>query len=276
MGLSEQLEAAAAAVRVRAPGFRPAVGVVLGSGLGAVAEACDKGVSIPFTDIPHLARPRVQGHVGRLVLGELSGVPVALLQGRLHPYEGWTAAEAAFPVRVLCWLGIRALLLTNAAGAVREGLRVGDFLLVTDHLNLSGTNPLTGPNDEAVGPRFPDLTAAYSPRLRALLKAAAEKLGIPLAEGVYAMVAGPSYETPAEVRMLRLLGADCVGMSTVPEVIAAAHQGVPVAVLSCLTNPAAGLAGGALRHEDVQFTAGGAVETLGRLLTGFLPSAASM
>lgn len=276
MTLHQELDAAAAAVRARAAGFWPRVGVVLGSGLGAVADACSGAVSIPFGDIPHLGHPSVQGHPGALVLGMLGGVPVAVLQGRLHPYEGWTAAEAAFPVRLLCWLGIRALVLTNASGALREGLHPGDLLLVTDHLNLSGSNPLWGPNDASVGPRFPDLSSAYAPRLRAALKATAAQLGIPLAEGVYAMVAGPSYETPAEVRMLRLLGADCVGMSTVPEVIAAVHQGVPVVALSCIANPAAGLAPGPLRHEDVQAAAGGAVATLARLLTGFLPDAASM
>ena len=276
MTLHQQLDAAAAAVWARAPGFWPKVGVVLGSGLGAAADGCVEATAIPFADIPHVGRPSVQGHPGRLVLGTLAGVPVAVLQGRLHPYEGWTASEAAFPVRLLCWLGIRALVLTNASGGVRAGLRSGDILLVTDHLNLSGSNPLTGPNDEAVGPRFPDLSSAYSPRLRAALKATAAELGIPLAEGVYAMVAGPSYETPAEVRLLRQLGADCVGMSTVPEVIAAMHQGVPVVALSCIANPAAGLAEGPLSHADVQAAAGGAAATLGRLLTGFLPSAASM
>ncbi len=249
---------------------------MLGSGLGAVADGCTGAVAIPFADIPHLPPPSVRGHPGRLLLGTLAGVQVAVLQGRLHPYEGWSAAEAAFPVRLLCWLGIRALVLTNASGGLREGLRAGDLLLITDHLNLSGTNPLVGPNDESVGPRFPDLSTAYAPRLRAALQATAAELGIPLAEGVYAMVAGPSYETPAEVRMLRLLGADCVGMSTVPEVLAAVHQGVPVVALSCIANPAAGLGAGPLRHEDVQAAAGGAVETLARLLYGFLPAAASM
>ncbi len=276
MRLKEQLDAAAAVVRARAPGFSPKVGLVLGSGLHAVADSCTGAVAIPFGDIPHLGQASVQGHPGQLLLGTLAGVPVAVLQGRLHPYEGYSAAEAAVPVRLLCWLGIRALVLTNASGGIRQGLQPGDLLLVTDHLNLSGGNPLHGPNEEAVGPRFPDLTAAYSPALRASLKATAAGLRIPLAEGVYAMVAGPSYETPAEVRMLRQLGADCVGMSTVPEVIAAVHQGVPVLALSCIANPAAGLGNGPLQHEDVQAAAGGAAATLLRLLTGFLPGAASM
>lgn len=276
MTLHQQLDAAAAAVRSRAPGFSPQVGCVLGSGLGALADACASAVSIPFGDIPHLAAPSVEGHPGRLILGTLAGVRVALLQGRLHLYEGWSAAEVAFPVRLLCWLGIRALVLTNAAGAIAPSLRPGDLLLITDHLNLSGRNPLVGPNDERVGPRFPDMSHAYSGPLATLLKAHARELAIPLHEGVYAMVSGPSYETPAEVRLLRTFGADCVGMSTVPEVIAAGHQGVPVVAVSCITNLAAGLGSTPLTHEDVQAASGGAVATLARLLTEFLPGAASM
>jgi purine-nucleoside phosphorylase len=274
--LREQLDAAAASVRARAPGFSPKVGLILGSGLGAVADLVQSAAAIPFADIPHLGRPSVKGHPGRLVLGTLAGVPVVLLQGRLHLYEGWSAAEAAFPARLLCWLGIRALVLTNASGAIREGLLPGSFLVVTDHLNLSGANPLSGPNDDSVGPRFPDVSHAYSPGLRAALKSAATRLSIPLQEGVYAMMAGPSYETAAEVRMLRTLGADCVGMSTVPEALVAAHQGVSVVAVSCIANAAAGLGDVPLTHEDVQTAAGGAVATLARLLTDFLPSAASM
>jgi purine-nucleoside phosphorylase len=276
MTLRKQLDAAAAAVRARAPGFSPKVGLVLGSGLGALADLCRSSVAIPFTDVPHLGHPSVRGHPGKLLLGTLGSVPVALLQGRLHLYEGWSAEEAAFPARLLCWLGIRALVLTNASGAIRPGLLPGDLLVVTDHLNLSGANPLTGANDDSVGPRFPDLSNAYAPRLRAALKERAAELAIPLHEGVYAMMAGPCYETPAEVRMLRTLGADCVGMSTVPEVIVAAHQGVPVVAVSCIANAAAGLGDVPLTHEDVQAAAGGAVVTLSRLLSGFLPDAASM
>lgn len=276
MTLHEQLDAAAAAVRARAAGFSPELGLILGSGLGAVADLCTSPVAIPFADIPHLGRPSVKGHAGRLRLGVLAGVPVAVLEGRLHSYEGWSAAEAAFPARLLCWLGVRALVLTNASGAIRPGLKPGDLVLITDHLNLSGQNPLTGPNDDSVGPRFPDLSQAYDSRLRAALKASAAKLSVPLHEGVYAMMAGPAYETPAEVRMLRTLGADCVGMSTVPEVIVAAHQGVPVVALSCIANAAAGLGSVPLTHEDVQAATGGAVATLSRLLTEFLPDAANM
>ncbi len=276
MTLHEQLDEAAAAVRARARGFSPSVGLVLGSGLGAVAELCRAEVSIPFQDVPHLGRSTVKGHAGVLVLGTLANVPVAVLQGRLHGYEGWSAAEAAFPARLLCWLGIQALVLTNASGALRPGLAPGDLLLLADHLNLSGSNPLAGPNDEAVGPRFPDLSHAYAPALRAALTASAAALGIPLQEGVYAMVSGPSYETPAEVRMLRALGADCVGMSTVPEVLVAAHQGTPVLAVSVIANAAAGLTEAPLTHEEVQAVAGGAAATLGRLLLGFLPRVADV
>jgi purine-nucleoside phosphorylase len=276
MTLHEQLDQAAAAVRSRAPGVQPRVGLVLGTGLAGLADLCTGALSIPCTDIPHLGRTSVQGHPGRLLLGTFAGVPVVLLQGRLHPYEGWTAAEAAFPVRLLCWLGIRALVLTNASGGIRPDLRTGDLLVLTDHLNLSGSNPLSGPNDDAVGPRFPDLSRAYTPQLRAALQACAARLGIPLHAGVYAMMAGPSYETPAEIRMLRTLGADCVGMSTVPEVIAAAHQGVPLVAVSCIANPAAGLGEATLTHQAVQAAVGGAVATLERLLTAFVPDAASM
>jgi purine-nucleoside phosphorylase len=274
--LHEQLDAAAAVVRARAPGFSPRVGLVLGSGLGALADHVVSPTSISFADIPHMGQTSVLGHSGQLVLGTLWGVPVALLRGRLHVYESYSAAEAAFPVRLLVWLGVRMLVLTNASGGIREGLRPGDWLLVTDHLNLSGSNPLAGVNDERVGPRFPDMSHAYSEPLRAAMKAHAAELAVRLHEGVYAMVAGPAYETPAEVRMLRTLGADCVGMSTVPEVIAAAHQGVPVLALSCIANPAAGLGTAPLTHEDVQKASAGAVATLARLLTAFLPGAASM
>jgi purine-nucleoside phosphorylase len=200
-------------------------------------------------------------------------VRVGLLQGRLHTYEGWSAAETAFPVRLLVALGARVVVLTNASGGVREGLAAGDWMVVTDHLNLSGKNPLEGANDARLGPRFPDLTRAYDPGLRALLLRAAAAAGIALHQGVYAMMSGPSYETPAEIRMLRTLGADAVGMSTVPEVIAAVHMGARVACLSCITNAAAGL-GGALSHAEVEAAAREAEEGGVRILRGFLDTLA--
>jgi purine-nucleoside phosphorylase len=187
----------------------------------------------------------------------------------MHTYEGFTAAETAYPVRLLVTLGARVVVLTNASGGVREGLRAGDWMAITDHLNLSGKNPLAGPNDPRVGPRFPDLSRAYDPALHGLLRQAADRVGVPLQQGVYAMMAGPSYETPAEIQMLRRLGADAVGMSTVPEVIAAVHMGARVACLSCITNAAAGL-GGTLSHAEVEATAEQAQESGVRILRAFL------
>ncbi|HET9155483.1 MAG TPA: purine-nucleoside phosphorylase, partial [Myxococcaceae bacterium] len=253
-GLLELLEESAAAVRARVPTAAPDVALVLGSGLAGAVRLLDEPEAIPLADVPHVSIPSVSGHPGRLVFGRVGELRVGVLQGRLHTYEGWSAAETAFPVRLLITLGARVVVLTNASGGVREGLAPGDWMVITDHLNLSGKNPLEGPNDPRVGPRFPDLSRAYDPQLRAMLLRAADGVGVPLQEGVYAMMAGPSYETPAEIRMLRTLGADAVGMSTVPEVIAAVHMGAAVACLSCVTNAAAGL-GGALSHAEVEATA---------------------
>ena len=252
----------------------PAAGVVLGSGLGRLADRLERPVVIPYEEIPYFPVSRVPGHPGRLVLGELregeATVPLAVMQGRVHAYEGWTAEEVAFGTRVLCSLGVRALLVTNAAGGVNPSLAPGDLVRIADHLNLSGLNPLAGDNDERLGPRFPDLSDAYDPRLGALLDEAARAAGVPLRSGVYACMAGPSYETPAEVRMLRALGADLVGMSTVPEVIAARHMGVPVAGISVVTNLAAGLARRPLSHDEVAETADRVAERLSALAGAFL------
>jgi len=267
--LFDRLQESAAAVRARLPGFEPEVAVVLGSGLAGAVRLLEEPRSLPLADIPHLGTPSVSGHPGRLVFGRVGGVRVGVLQGRLHTYEGWTAAETAYPVRLLITLGARVVVLTNASGGVRDGLRGGDWMAVTDHLNLGGRNPLEGPNDPRLGPRFPDLSHAYDPGLRALLLRAADGAGVPLQEGVYAMMPGPSYETPAEIQMLRRLGADAVGMSTVPEVIAAVHMGARVACLSCITNAAAGL-GGALSHAEVEATAREAEEGGVRILRAFL------
>ncbi|HVP60051.1 MAG TPA: purine-nucleoside phosphorylase [Myxococcaceae bacterium] len=267
--LFDQLEESAAAVRARLPGAAPEVALVLGSGLAGAVRLLDAPGSIPLEEVPHVRTPSVSGHPGRLVFGRVGQLRVGVLQGRLHTYEGWSAAETAFPVRLLVTLGARVVVLTNASGGLRQGLAAGDWMVVTDHLNLSGKNPLEGPNDARLGPRFPDLSHAYDPGLRALLLRAADAAGVVLQEGVYAMMSGPSYETPAEIRMLQLLGADAVGMSTVPEVIAAVHMGARVACLSCITNPAAGL-GGALSHAEVEATARGAEEGGVRILRGFL------
>jgi purine-nucleoside phosphorylase len=255
----------------------PAAGIVLGSGLSGFTERLQNRVEIPYAEIPGFPVSRVAGHPGRLVLGELpaDGGPlaVAAMSGRVHAYEGWSGADVAFGARVLCRLGIRALLVTNAAGGIAPTLGSGDLVRITDHLNLSGVNPLVGDNDERLGPRFPDLSEAYDAGLGALLDDTARQLGVPLRAGVYACVLGPSYETPAEVRMLRALGADCVGMSTVPEVIAARHLGVPVCGISVVTNPAAGLSRKPLSHEEVARAAERVRDRLGTLVATFLPRA---
>jgi purine-nucleoside phosphorylase len=256
----------------------PTAGVILGSGLGGLADRLQEPAVIPYEEIPYFPTARVAGHPGRLVVGELregeAAVPVVAMQGRVHGYEGWTPEEVAFGARVLCRLGIRALLVTNAAGGVNPAFAPGDLVRIVDHLNLSGHNPLTGENDDRLGPRFPDLSEAYDARLGALLDEAAGAVGVPLRSGVYACLAGPSYETPAEVRMLRALGADLVGMSTVPEVIAARHMGVPVAGVSVVTNHAAGLARKPLSHAEVAETAERVKERLGALAGAFLSRAA--
>ena len=271
--LHTRLEYARAWVRGRTE-LRPVIGLVLGSGMGALAGRFEGAVSIAYEQIPEFAAASVAGHAGQLVVGTLGGVPVAAMQGRVHAYEGWSAEEVTFGVRLLAATGVRALLLTNAAGAVNPGFAVGQLVHITDHLNLTGLNPLTGPNDDRIGPRFLDMTEPYDPRLGALLDASAARLGIPLGAGVYAGLAGPSYETPAEVRMLRTLGADLVGMSTVLEVIAARHAGLRVSAISLVTNLAAGLAGKPLSHADVLAAGESALDRIARLATAWVAEAA--
>jgi purine-nucleoside phosphorylase len=255
----------------------PVAGLVLGSGLGGFADRLGNAVAIPYQEIPSFPVSRVPGHEGRLVVGELAApggpVAVAAMQGRVHGYEGWSGEQVAFGSRVLCSLGVKLLFVTNAAGGVNPAYGPGDLVRIVDHLNLSGVNPLVGENDERLGPRFPDLSEAYDRRLGALLDETAAQLGVPLRRGVYACMPGPSYETPAEIRMLRLLGADLVGMSTVPEVIAARHMGVPVVGLSVVTNYAAGLGRRPLTHEEVAETAGRVGDRLAAIVEGFLPAA---
>jgi purine-nucleoside phosphorylase len=276
MALYEQLQETAAAIRARAPAFAPKVGVILGSGLGGFADDFVGKIVIPYSELPHFPTASVPGHAGRLVLGTVSGVPAVAMQGRVHFYEGFSPSQVAFPARALCALGIRVLVVTNAAGGINPSYVPGDLMAITDHLNFAGWNVLVGPNDDRVGPRFPDLTAAYSPLLRALLLEAATRRGVALREGVYACVSGPSYETPAEIRMLRSAGADAVGMSTVPEVIVAAHMGVPVAGISCITNLAAGMGPKPLSHEEVAETAAHATAVFTLLLGEFIPAAAQL
>jgi purine-nucleoside phosphorylase len=272
--LVSRIEACAERIARSAPGFVPRVGVILGSGLGGFADSFERSTVIPYADLPDFPRTSVLGHEGRLVLGFRGEVPMIAMQGRVHLYEGYSPAQVGFPARVLCRLGLRVLVVTNAAGGINLGYKVGDLMALTDHLNLSGFNPLVGPNDDLLGPRFPDLTQAYDPGLLQRLRSAARAEGVSLREGVYACLAGPSYETPAEIRMLRTLGADAVGMSTVPEVIVAAHMGVKVAGLSCITNLAAGMTSQKLSHHEVSQTTELVKDVFGRLLGRFLDDAA--
>jgi len=249
---------------------RPKIAVVLGSGLGAFADELG-GMEIPYTEIPHWPASTAVGHSGRLVFGCLDGLGIAVMSGRAHQYEGYSAQQAAFGVRVLGSLGVKSIVLTNAAGGINLDLQRGGLLLISDHINLQGSNPLVGPNDDSLGPRFPDMSEAYSSRYRAIAHHAARELGIPLAEGVYAALLGPSYETPAEIRYLRAIGADVVGMSTVPEVIAANHMGMRVLGISCVTNMAAGVLPQRIHHEEVLETGAMVRDTLIRLLKAVLP-----
>jgi purine-nucleoside phosphorylase len=250
---AERAQEAAAVIRRRAA-RTPEVAIILGSGLGALAEGvCAEGAdaAIPYAEIPHFPRPGVEGHAGRLVIGTLEGRAVAIMQGRAHFYEGYTIADVVFPVRVLHALGAPILIVTNASGGLNRDFRAGDLMVITDHINFMGTNPLVGPNEEALGPRFPDMSAAYDPALIAVAEVAAPGLGIPLRKGVYIGVSGPSYETPAELRMMARWGADAVGMSTVHEVIAARHAGMRVLGISAITDLATGEAPTTVTHDEV-------------------------
>jgi xanthosine phosphorylase len=247
----------------------PRLGIILGSGLGAVAEALEDAVTIPYTDLPDFPAPSVHGHAGTLALGTLSGVSVACLQGRRHVYEGGDPGAMRGPVRALKAAGAEALFATNAAGSLDADVGPGSLMAISDHINMLGVNPLTGPNDDAIGPRFPSLRDAYDPELRRMLHDAAGSLGVRLAEGVYLATAGPSFETPAEIRAFRTLGADAVGMSTVPEVILARHAGLRVAAVSAITNLAEGMGGEALSHEQTLRYANAAAGDLTRLIIEF-------
>lgn len=256
------IEKAADVLRQRMPA-PPAIGLILGSGLGVLAEEIEEAVRIPYEEIPGFPVSTVEGHAGRLVCGRLEGAAVVAMQGRFHYYEGYSLREVTFPVRVMKALGVRQLIVTNAAGGVNKQFRPGDLMIISDHINLLGTNPLIGPNDPELGPRFPDMTEAYSRRLRQLAKETAARLGVRVHEGVYVANTGPSYETPAEIRMIRTLGGDAVGMSTVPEVIVARHGGMEVLGISCISNMAAGMSDAPLHHDEV-------VETAERVKTDFL------
>ncbi len=243
------------------------IALVLGSGLGAFADAVQNAVRIPYEEIPHFARSTVEGHAGRLVLGEIDGVPVAVQQGRFHFYEGYDMPQVMFPMRVFGRLGVETVILTNAAGSVRTSMLPGSLMLIRDHINMMGINPLRGPNDERFGPRFPDMTEVYDKTYQTLIYREAKKMAQERFEsgvdkeytrfiwrGVYCALSGPTYETPAEIEVFRTIGADAVGMSTVPEAIAARHQGLKVIGISCITNLAAGLSGDVINHQEVMET----------------------
>jgi purine-nucleoside phosphorylase len=254
MDAYDKIMAAVEFIRSRSP-LTPRVGVVLGSGLGEFAAAVAGQTAIAYSDIPHFKKVSVAGHAGRLVLGTVGAVEVAVLQGRYHYYEGHAIDDVVFPVHVLGLLGAKSLLLTNAAGGIGRELRPGDLMVIRDHINLMGVNPLRGANDERLGPRFPDMSAVYHPALQDIIAAAQKDLGLAGRRGVYLALSGPSYETPAEIRMLAALGADAVGMSTVPEAVCARHMGLRVAGISCITNLAAGISAQPLSHKEVTETA---------------------
>jgi purine-nucleoside phosphorylase len=248
----------------------PGIAIVLGSAQASFAQTLAHPVEIPFSDIPGWPVPGVPGHAGKLIAGEAAGVPVCVLAGRVHLYEGWTPQQVAFGVRVLALLGLRTLIVTNAAGGINPAYHRGLLVLINDHINLQGTNPLLGPNDDSFGPRFPDMSHAYHAPYREAAREAAREAGVELGEGVYAALLGPSFETPAEIRYLRAIGADLAGMSTVPEVIVANHMGVRVLGISTVTNMAAGMQQ-ELSHEEVLETGRASAGALARLLRALLP-----
>jgi purine-nucleoside phosphorylase len=270
--ISARLEDCVFAIRKRIP-IEPRVGIVLGSGLGDFADTLEDLVKLPYQDLPHMPASDVEGHAGNLCFGGVGGTPVVCMQGRVHLYEGHSVDKVVQGVRTMARLGVHAVLLTNAAGGLEPSWAAGDLMVVSDHLNLTGVSPLVGPSDDSLGPRFPDMSVAYDPELRRWLHASGRDAGIALRDGVYAALLGPQYETPAEVRMIRVLGAHAVGMSTVPEVIALRHMGVRVAALSCITNLAAGIAGHPLDHAEVEATARSRRADLVALLRGWITRA---
>ena len=254
MTITEKITAAADNIRSLVS-LRPTVGLVLGSGLGDYADTLEDAVKIPYSQIPNFPVPTIPGHSGALVFGRKQGREVVVMQGRIHYYEGLSQQEITLPIRVLAALGVKTVVLTNACGGVNLSFAPGDLMLISDHINYSGANPLMGPNLDAFGPRFPDMSDLYTASLRKAIREKAEAVGIPLREGVYAMYSGPNFETPAEIRMFRILGADTVGMSTVPEALVAGHCGMNVVGVSCVTNMAAGVLPVKLTHEEVTETA---------------------
>ncbi|MBA9026829.1 purine-nucleoside phosphorylase [Peribacillus huizhouensis] len=250
--------------------YRPMIGMILGSGLGTLADEIENPFKIPYSEIPHFAKSEAIGHANELVIGELKGKTVVAMKGRFHYYEGFTLDEVTFPVRVMKALGVEKLIITNACGAINTSFQPGDLMLITDHLNLVANNPLIGPNNEELGTRFPDVSEVYNKELRNLASKVAEKQNITLQQGVYAWWSGPAYETPAEIRMIRTLGADAVGMSTVPEALVAIHGNMKVLGISCLTNMACGILDQPLSHDEVIEVAGRVRATFVELVKGIL------
>ena len=264
-GLYERAEHAARIIRSRTT-ETPRIAVILGSGLGAFADDFENAVSIPYEDITGFPRSTAEGHAGRLVVGKIDQVPLMAMQGRVHFYEGYSLEQVTFPIRVFKLLGIKTLILTNASGGVNVQFSQGALMIISDHLNLLGDNPLRGPNDTRFGPRFPDMTAVYSPELQEIVIEEAKALNVEVRRGIYAALAGPSYETPAEIHLMRTLGADAVGLSTVPEAIVARHMDLEVLGISCITNMAAGLSDEPINHDDVMATGDRVRETFTQLL----------
>src|ERR1044071_5472775 len=264
-GLYERAEHAARVIRARIS-VEPRIALVLGSGLGGFADDFEEAVAVPYEEIPGFARSTAQGHAGRLVIGKIDEVPVMAMQGRVHYYEGYSLEEVTFPIRTFNLLGVKTLILTNASGGINVQLSQGTLMVISDHLNLMGDNPLRGPNEERFGPRFPDMSAVYAHDLQELVVEEAKEINADVRRGVYGALSGPSYETPAEIHMLRSLGADAVGMSTVPEAIVARHMGMEVLGISCITNMAAGISDEPINHEDVMATGDRVRETFTELL----------
>jgi purine-nucleoside phosphorylase len=267
-------DSAAKLILQRTP-LQPQIGLVLGSGLGAFADSLTDATRVPYSEIPSFPQSTAIGHAGRLVIGNAGQIPVAAMQGRVHQYEGYSAQEVAFPIRVFGRMGIKSVILTNAAGGINLSYSQGALVLIRDHINLQGTNPLVGPNDDRFGLRFPDMTHTYSRTFREIAREEATKLGITLHDGVYAALLGPSYETPAEIEQLRRIGADLVGMSTVAEVIAARHMSLNVLAISCVTNMAAGIIDKPLSHAEVMETGERVRSTFESLLKAVLPRMAT-
>ena len=264
-GLYERAEHATRVIRSRTS-VEPRIALVLGSGLGSFADDFEESVGIPYEEIPGFVRSTAQGHAGRLVIGKIESVPVLAMQGRVHYYEGYSLEEVTFAIRTFGLLGVKTVVLTNAAGGINVQLTQGALMVISDHLNLMGVNPLRGPNDERFGPRFPDMSAVYSPELQEIVVEEARAIGVEVRRGIYGALSGPSYETPSEIHLLRNLGADAVGMSTVPEAIVARHMGLEVLGISCITNMAAGISDEPINHEEVMATGDRVRETFAELL----------